>query len=112
MKSISLALALAATLGAAPSFAEPMASNMKMSSPTAAAAKTAQGAGVVTSIDAPAQKITIAHQPIAALGWPAMTMSFTADSAALLKTAKIGDHVSFSLRLAESGPKLIALKPQ
>ena len=36
----------------------------------------ASGVGVVKSVDAKAGTVVIQHDPIAALKWPAMTMSF------------------------------------
>ena len=47
---------------------------------TAQTAKTASAFGIVESIDAGAGKITLAHGPVDALGWPAMTMGFTSRS--------------------------------
>jgi Cu(I)/Ag(I) efflux system protein CusF len=38
----------------------------------------AAGSGTVESVDAAAGKISISHGPVAALGWPAMTMNFKA----------------------------------
>lgn len=40
--------------------------------------KTASAMGTVDAVDAMAGKISIAHGPVDALGWPAMTMSFKA----------------------------------
>lgn len=36
-----------------------------------------QGTGVVTEIDFNSKKVTIAHEAIPAVNWPAMTMRFT-----------------------------------
>lgn len=41
-------------------------------------------------------EVTIAHGPIETIGWPSMTMSFTAKDAALLNGIKAGDSVSFA----------------
>ncbi|MDF7662255.1 cation efflux system protein CusF [Erwiniaceae bacterium L1_54_6] len=53
--------------------------------------------GVVKQIDLANKKITIAHQAIPALGWPAMTMRFTFttqdDS---INALKVGSPVNFS----------------
>lgn len=43
-------------------------------------AKIASTTGTVESVDAAAGKITLAHDPVDALGWPAMTMGFKATS--------------------------------
>ena len=80
--------------------------------PTAAAAPaspTAQGAapthhatGRIDSIDAPAGEITIAHEAIASLKWPAMTMPFAVKDKSMLAQLKPGQRVDFDL--AASGP--------
>ncbi|MHB1075275.1 copper-binding protein [Thiobacillus sp.] len=56
----------------------------------------AQGTGVVKAIDAAKGSITIAHQAIPALKWPAMTMSFKIDKQ-LASIVKPGQHVAFEL---------------
>ena len=65
--------------------AMPAAEHAAMAAPPKAAAdamtqtaKTASASGTVESVDAGAGKITLAHGPIDALGWPAMTMGFKA----------------------------------
>ena len=59
---------------------------------------TASATGVVESVDLSAKKITIAHGPIAAVKWPAMTMTFDAP-AVDLSSVKAGDHVEFELTI-------------
>lgn len=58
-----------------------------------------EGAGVVTAISG--SEITLRHEPVASLNWPAMTMTFQAQSATLLQGLAVGDHVRF--RFQESG---------
>ncbi|WP_431625969.1 cation efflux system protein CusF [Enterobacter hormaechei] len=56
-----------------------------------------KGTGIVKDIDMNSKKITISHEAIPAVGWPAMTMSFTfvnADDA--INALKTGNHVDFS----------------
>lgn len=55
-----------------------------------------QAKGIVKSIDLTNNKITITHEPIAELGWPAMTMRFTAEDNELLKNVQVNDNVNFS----------------
>jgi Cu(I)/Ag(I) efflux system protein CusF len=57
----------------------------------------AQGLGMVKAIDTAKGTITLQHEAIAAIGWPAMTMPFKVASPDLLKVAKIGDEVKFTL---------------
>jgi Cu(I)/Ag(I) efflux system protein CusF len=71
--------------------------------PQAPAAQTStaaesRGVGVVQSFDAAAGKITIAHEPIESLGWPAMTMAFAVERPELLANVTSGQRVDFTLR--------------
>jgi Cu(I)/Ag(I) efflux system protein CusF len=67
--------------------------------------QTHKGTGVVTRIDRNAGKLTLKHDPIKSLNWPAMTMAFEVKDKALLDKAKQGDKVEFSL--VQSGNKHI-----
>lgn len=74
---------------------------------TAPAAAPVEGQGVVKAVDAKAGKITIAHGPIKALNWGAMTMAFKAD-AAVLKGVAAGDKIGFTLK----GQQVTAIRKQ
>ena len=78
----------------------------------AQAPQTAQGVGVVRAIDARNNRITIAHEPIAALGWPAMTMAFPVHSADLLNGVAVGNRVNFTLMNDNGQPMVSALQVQ
>lgn len=54
--------------------------------------------GKVLQIDATHARITIAHHAVAALGWPAMTMTFQATSQQM-KGIRVGDQVDFAFYL-------------
>ena len=56
-------------------FAGDMA-DMKMGDTEAAAVQSAQTTGVVNAIDAAKGKVTITHEPVPSLNWPAMKMGF------------------------------------
>ncbi len=58
---------------------------------------TVQAVGVVRSIDTAAGTITLAHDPIPALNWPAMTMGFkiVGDAA---ENIEVGQKVKFELQ--------------
>ena len=58
---------------------------------------THRGTGIVKTVDSGSGVITIAHEPIKTLGWPAMTMGFKARDPKLLGRAKPGDHVQFTV---------------
>jgi len=65
---------------------------------TPAGEATHKGTGKVTAIDQAASRVELAHDPIASLKWPAMTMEFTLRDKALLGDLKAGDRVEFELR--------------
>lgn len=61
-----------------------------------AQAKLHKGVGVVKSADAKKGTVTIAHEPVESLNWPAMTMTFKAKDKAMLDQVKPGAKVEFS----------------
>lgn len=73
-----------------------------------AAAGSVEGTGVVKKIDAKTGSVTIAHDPIKALNWPAMTMPFKVADKVLLAKVKVGAKVRFDL----SGQTITAVRPQ
>lgn len=56
--------------------------------------------GKVINADAAKHTIKIKHDPIKSLGWPVMTMTFTAENGVDLSSYKEGDDVSFTLKPA------------
>lgn len=56
--------------------------------------------GTVTAVDAAAGTISLDHEPIAAISWPAMSMQFTAENPAILQGIAVGDQVSFEIKSA------------
>jgi len=62
----------------------------------AATSATHSGTGVVRKIDPAAGKVTVQHEPIASMGWPAMTMAFDVKDKALLRDVKPGQKVDFT----------------
>src|SRR6185312_5192788 len=67
---------------------------MQMSGASAHKEKLGQTTGKVVQIDQAHSRITIAHHPVPALGWPAMTMTFQATTQQL-QGIKAGDRVDF-----------------
>ena len=53
-----------------------------------------------------AGSITLSHQPVAALGWPAMTMSFAVSDPILTRGLKAGDRVRFVFDQPADGPTI------
>lgn len=64
--------------------------------------------GTITAITADA--ITIAHGPVPALAWPAMTMSFATPEQELRRALRVGDRISFSFAESGGGYRLVRVK--
>ena len=48
--------------------------------------------------------VTLSHQPVPAIGWPAMTMTFKLAAPALGQGVKVGDRMSFAFDQSPAGP--------
>ena len=70
----------------------------------------AQGVGVVKAIDSAKGTITLQHQPIASIHWPAMTMAFKVASPDLLKNVSVGEKVQFGLQPAGVNSTVTSIK--
>jgi Cu(I)/Ag(I) efflux system protein CusF len=86
------------------------AGDMPMAEP-AAAGTHATATGTVESIDAAAGKIVIAHGPIAAVGWPAMTMGFRA-TPEQIQSVQIGGRIEFEFETRGAEATLIRVAPE
>lgn len=73
------------------------------------ATKRITGTGVVKSVDVQKGTVTISHEPIKELNWPAMTMGFKVSNPDLLKQATVGKKVEFALE-DRGGPTIVAIK--
>lgn len=71
----------------------------------------AQGVGIVKAVGAANETITLQHQTIRSIGWPAMTMTFKVASPDLLKAIKVGDTVGFSFHPDGMNSTVTAIKP-
>jgi Cu/Ag efflux protein CusF len=67
-----------------------------------------QGVGIIKAVDAKAGKVQIAHEPIAALKWSAMTMWFVLRTP-LPQNLKVGDSVRFEM-VQENGKQWVIVK--
>ena len=85
-----------------------MSSAAANATPTAAA-KTYETTGKVEQIT-PAD-MTFSHQPIPALGWPAMTMSFSKPTPDAFAGVKAGDTVHFVFKQSGDGYQLTKVDP-
>jgi Cu(I)/Ag(I) efflux system protein CusF len=68
----------------------------------------AQGVGIIKKLDMKSGSVTLQHGPIAALSWPAMTMSFKAEPG-LLQGLKVGEKVNFTVKPG-AAPEVVAIK--
>jgi Cu(I)/Ag(I) efflux system protein CusF len=75
----------------------------------AADAQTASGTGTVVGVDPANGTITLQHGPIAALGWPATRMAFSAPPEAIA-AVKPGDRVAFDLKPDGSAYEIVAIR--
>lgn len=75
----------------------------------AATETTYTASGTIESVSG--NTVTIAHGPVEALGWPAMTMGFEAADPATVQSVKAGDKVTFSFRQAAGKYELTAITP-
>lgn len=71
----------------------------------------AEGVGVVEAIDLPQGTVTLKHQPIESIHWPAMTMTFKIANQAVLQGVKVGEHVRFGLHPAGMKSTVTWIKP-
>lgn len=94
--------------------ARPIGGGMTMPASPAVAPKAAAGlaetTGHIESIGA--DGLTISHQPVPAVGWPAMTMTFRVEQPALLEGVKKGDRVRFAFDQPAAGPTLRRLSKE
>lgn len=72
------------------------------------AARSHSGKGVVKAVDGARATVTIAHEPIPSLDWPAMTMRFPVTDRKLLAGLAPGAAVVFDLRADGNGRYVIA----
>ncbi len=66
-----------------------------------------QGVGSIEAVDFAHATITLAHEPIASLNWPAMLMDFRVADPALLRSLKPGQAVAFEMTEESAGEYVI-----
>ena len=69
--------------------------------------KTLKGRGKVVEIEMQSGQVTLNHDPIAALDWPAMTMGFKVKDHGQLGKLNVGDAVTFDLKPDEPDQYMI-----
>jgi Cu(I)/Ag(I) efflux system protein CusF len=98
MKAAAIALALtvaAVSGGAVAQSAKKDTGAMDHNSMTTSAAQTHKGVGVVKKVDPKERTVTLAHDAIKTLGWPAMTMTFKVQDKAALDKLALDKKVDF-----------------
>jgi Cu(I)/Ag(I) efflux system membrane fusion protein len=76
--------------------------------PAPAATAPYQSVGRVEQIGP--DKVTLSHQPVPALNWPAMTMTFRLGEPKLARGVKAGDRVAFAFEQTSNGPVVRSLR--
>jgi len=71
----------------------------------------AQGQGVVKAVDTAKGTITLQHDAIPTIHWPAMTMPFKVATPHMLQAVKVGDRVRFTIHPAGMDSTVTAIKP-
>jgi Cu(I)/Ag(I) efflux system membrane fusion protein len=77
--------------------------------PTAAAAQSYETTGKVEHVTA--KDITFSHQPVPALGWPAMTMAFSKPASDAFPDVEPGQTVHFVFKQSDDGYQLTKVEP-
>lgn len=113
MKKLYLSVALFVAFTSGAQAQDSMAGmNMdEMDMKEAPSAPAAHAEGTVKAIDALGGKVTLAHGPVPALKWPAMTMGFKA-SAQQLEKLKVGDKVAFDFRMEGSSATIVEIQKE
>jgi len=71
----------------------------------------AEGVGVVQAVNPDQGTITVKHQAIESIHWPAMTMTFKAAKPELLKGVEVGEHIRFGLHTQGMHGTVTWIKP-
>jgi Cu(I)/Ag(I) efflux system membrane fusion protein len=85
----------------------PAAGQIDSSSARSPGSESHRGTGYIEAVDWTQKTVTIAHGPIASLGWPAMNMSFGIIDSSLLNSLKPGQQVDFEFIEKQAGGHFI-----
>lgn len=115
MKPFTFTTIVLATVLAAPAgFAQQKMDDMKGMDAPMKAASSAQVAhhatGVIKKVDAKAGVVTLAHEPVPSMKWPAMTMGFQVQDKMLLDKLTVGQKVNFDFVQGKKGYVVTAVK--
>jgi Cu(I)/Ag(I) efflux system protein CusF len=104
----------AATVAASATFAQQKMDDMKSMETPKSSASSAQmthtATGVVKKVDAKAGLVSLAHEPVKSMNWPAMTMGFQVKDKMLLDKLTVGKKVDFEFIQESKGYVVTAVK--
>lgn len=67
--------------------------------------------GVITAIDASQLQVTLKHDAVKALNWPAMTMPFRIENESLLNNLKVGQTINAQFKTEEGqSPVIVSIE--
>jgi Cu/Ag efflux protein CusF len=66
-----------------------------------------EGTGVINSVDGGNRTVNLSHEPIAAIGWPSMTMDMKVADGVALSDVESGAAVTFTLERGADGIYMI-----
>jgi Cu(I)/Ag(I) efflux system protein CusF len=82
----------------------------KMPAASAPASMSHQATGIVKKLDAKAGLVTLAHEPVKSMNWPAMTMGFVVKDKMLYDKLSVGKNVDFEFVQGKKGYEVTAVK--
>jgi Cu(I)/Ag(I) efflux system protein CusF len=117
-QSVALSIGIAALISSTPLLAAqqdmskmPGMNGMKDMPGMHQQAADAEGVGVVKAMDPAKGTVTLQHQAIESIHWPAMTMTFKIAKPEVLQGVKAGDHVRFGLHPEGMNSTVTWIKP-
>ena len=111
MKDVYLGAVLMLAFATGAQAQDSMAGMKDMQMKAEQAAPVAHAEGTIKTIDLDQGKVTLAHGPVVALKWPAMTMGFKA-TAQQLEGLKVGDKVAFDFRMEGSAATIVEIRKE
>lgn len=115
LKALIAPIVLLASACSPPAAQDPAKTDAGMNMTESAAPAVAgpiSGVGTVTAVDATAGTVSLDHEAIAAISWPAMSMQFRVEDPASLQAIAVGDRVSFELKSATETQVITAISEQ
>ena len=114
MKKAAVTTFAAALLATSTAFAQPKMDDMKSApvsqKPSTGAHMTHAATGVVKKVDPKVGLVTLAHDPVKSMNWPAMTMGFQVSDSTLFEKLTVGKKVSFEFVQGTKGYVVTAVK--